>query len=222
MMRIRHAAWGFLVLASVARGAAAQAVSTLIADREAGAELEKIVAAARENGLPVNPILAKVRYAVMMRSPAPRVVAAANGVAGRLADARNALAPHPDSTDIAAGENALGAGVSAKSLQEIRKVSPNKPVAVPVGVLAQLVASNVPEKKAAKYVTDLIKHGATGDQLATLGNDVNADVRLGDAATRALELRMNRLNAVLGVPGANGDAATAPTSLQSGDGKKKP
>jgi hypothetical protein len=132
------------------------------------------------------------------------------------------LAPHPDSTDITAGENALGAGVSTKSLQEIRKVSPNKPVAVPVGVLAQLVASNVPEKKAAKYVTDLIKRGATVDQLATLGNQVNADVSVGDAATSALELRMNRLNAVLGVPGANGDAAAIPSSLQSGDGKKKP
>jgi hypothetical protein len=236
MMTVGRVRWGFVVLVSVARAAAAQSISAnathadsvnaivaLVADREASAELARIVAATEQNGLPVHPILAKVRYAVIVaHAPAPRIVAAANAVAARLEDARSALAPHPTPTDIMAGENALWSGVSTKSLQEIRKASQNKSVAVPLGFLAQLVVSNVPEKKATKYVTDLIKRGATADQLVALGNDVNADVKLGTAATSALELRMSRLNAVLGVPGASGDAAAAPTSLQSGDGKKKP
>jgi hypothetical protein len=200
----------------------AQDVSTLIPDREASAELAKIVAAAAQSGLPVDPILAKVRYAVMVaHAPAPRILAAAHAVAARLEDARNALAPHPTPTDISAGENALGSGVSRKSLEQIRKVSANRPVAVPLGVLAQLVASNVPEERAAKYVTDLIKRGATSDQLVALGNDVNADIKLGSGAMSALELRMNRLNAVLGAPGASADV-TAPAAVTSGDGKKKP
>ena len=219
----KRALAGFLVLITAARIAAAQDVASMVADKDAGAELAKIVTSAEQKGLPIDPIIARVRYAVMMRAPAPRIVAAAHGVAARLEDARNALAPQPTAKDIIAGEDALGSGVSKKSLQEIRKISANKPVAVPLGVLAQLVASEVPEKTATKYVTDLIKHGATAEQLATLGNDVNADVKLGSAATNALELRMNRLNAVLGAPGANADAAASvPTSLQSGDGKKKP
>jgi hypothetical protein len=222
MMRVARWQWGLLVLISVARTAASQDVPVLGTDREASAELAKIVAAAKENGLPVDPILAKVRYGVMMHAPAPRIVAAAHAVATRLEDARSALAPQPTAKDIAAGENALGSDVSRKSLQEIRKVSPNRPVAVPLGVLAQLVANKVPEKKAVKYVTDLIKHGATDQQVADLGNDVNTDVKLGGAGLNALELRMNRLNAVLGAPGGNADAASVPTSLQSGDGKKKP
>jgi hypothetical protein len=194
----------------------------MVADRDASAELAKIVAAAEQNGLPIDPILAKVRYAVMVaHAPAPRIVAAAHAVAARLEDARKALAPHPTPTDISAGENALGSGVSRKSLEQIRKVSANRPVAVPLGVLAQLVASNVPEERAAKYVTDLIKRGATADQLVALGNDVNADIKLGSGAMSALELRMNRLNAVLGAPGAGADVA-APAALTSGDGKKKP
>lgn len=212
-----------IVLACAARLGTAQDISGLVADRDASAELAKIVAAVRQNGLPLEPILAKVQYAVMVRAPAPRIVAAAHAVAARLEDARSALAPQPSPTDIVAGENALGSGVSRKSLEEIRKVSPNKPVAVPLGVLAQLVASSIPEKRATKLVTDLIKRGATVDQLASLGNDVNDDVmNLGTAAKTALEMRMNRLNAVLGAPGANADAASVPTSLQSGDGKKKP
>jgi hypothetical protein len=215
--------WSLPVLISVVRGAAAQDVSVLITDKEASAELAKIVAAAEQAGLPTDPILAKVRYAVMVaHAPTPRIIAAAHAVAARLEDARNALAPHPTPTDISAGENALGVpGVSRKSLEQIRKVSANRPVAVPLGLLAQLVASKVPEDRAAKYVTDLIRRGATADQLVALGNDVNADIKLGSGAMSALELRMNRLNAVLGVPGASSDVA-APAALTSGDGKKKP
>jgi hypothetical protein len=221
-MRVSRWQLGLLVLISAARTAASQDVPILGSDREASAELAKIVAAAQESGLPVDPILAKARYGVTVHAPASRIVAAARAVAKRLEDARSALAPQPTANDIAAGENALGSEISRKSLQEIRKVSPHKPVAVPLGVLAQLVANKVPEKKAVKYVTELIKHGATDQQVADLGNDVNAEVKLGSSAVDALEMRMNRLNAVLGAPGANGDAASVPTSLQSGDGKKKP
>lgn len=195
----------------------------LVGDREASAELARIVEATRMGGLPVDPILAKVRYAVLVaHAPAPRIVAAARAIAARLEDARNALAPHPTPTDIAAGEDALSSGVSRKALQDVRKVSTNKPVAVPLGVLAQLVVSGVPEKRAAKYVTDLISRGASAEQLVALGNDVNADVALGSRASNALELRMNRLNAVLGIPTASGDAASSPAAIQAGDGKKKP
>lgn len=195
----------------------------LVGDREASAELARIVEATRMGGLPVDPILAKVRYAVLVaHAPAQRIVAAARAIAARLEDARNALAPHPTPTDIAAGEDALSSGVSRKALQDVRKVSTNKPVAVPLGVLAQLVVSGVPEKRAAKYVTDLISRGASAEQLVALGNDVNADVALGSRASNALELRMNRLNAVLGIPTASGDAASSPAAIQAGDGKKKP
>ena len=202
---------------------AQDASDLLVGDREASAELAKIVEATRVGGLPVDPILAKVRYAVLVaHAPAPRIVAAARAIAARLEDARSALAPHPTPTDIAAGEDALSSGVSRKALQDIRKVSANKPVAVPLGVLAQLVANGVPEKRASKYVTDLISRGATAEQLVALGNDVNADIALGSRASNALDVRMSHLNAVLGIPTANGDAASTPTSLQSGDGKKKP
>src|SRR5678815_4041711 len=132
MKSIARAGLGLIVLACATRVAAAQEISALVADREASAELAKIVATVRQNGLPLEPILAKVQYAVMVRSPAPRIVAAAHAVAARLEDARSALAPQPTATDIVAGENALWSGVSRKSLEEIRKVSPNKPVAVPL------------------------------------------------------------------------------------------
>jgi hypothetical protein len=141
----------------------------------------------------------------------------------RLEEARKALAPHPTERDIIAGQDALSASVSSKALRDIRKVSPNRPVAVPLGVLAQLVSNHIPEDRASRIVTDLIKHGASEDQILALGKDVNADVAVGARPNIALDLRMSRLNAVLGIPTSTTDgvSATAPTSLD-GPGKKKP
>src|SRR4029079_11290184 len=100
MMKVAGIAWGFVVVISVSRGAAGQSISanathadsinaivSLVADRNASAELAKIVAATEQNGLPIHPILAKVRYAVIVaHAPAMRTVAAASAVAARLED----------------------------------------------------------------------------------------------------------------------------------------
>jgi hypothetical protein len=216
---------GMLLLVGVASRAFAQDTTALITgDREASAELADIIQAAKSDGLPIDPILAKVRYAVFVAHASPaRTVAAARATMARLEEARKALAPHPTERDIIAGQDALSASVSSKALQAVRKVSPNRPVAVPLAVLAQLVGNHISEDSASRIVTDLIRRGASTKQIADLGNDVNQDVALGTRASSALELRMNRLNAVLGIPTSNGDAvtATSPTSLD-GPGKKKP
>lgn len=193
-------------------------------DPEANAQLAKIVSATQQKGLPTDPILAKVRYGVELHAAPTRIVAAARAVASRLEVARDALAPRATDLDIAAGEGALGSGMTsdehpsvqsvADALRAVRAASPNQPVVVPLGVLSQLLASSVPVKRAATIVTDLIRRGATTSQLATLGNDVNSDVLYGMQATYALDLRMRTLNAVLaplGAAAANGDAFGAST-----------
>jgi hypothetical protein len=214
-----------LLAATTASVAIAQETMPLIAgDKAASAELSKIIEGVRASGLPVEPIVAKINYGILMKAPALRIVAAARGTAARLEEARDALAPHPTESDIAAGENALSSNVSVKSIKEIRRVASNRPVAVPLGLLSQLVVSGVQEPKAAKMVTDLIRHGASVEQLANLGNDFNSDVQQGAKANNAFDLRLNHLNAVLGVP-------TITTTTTAGDfaasvpppgGKKKP
>ena len=220
---------GSLFAMTLVRVAAAQDTTALIAgDRATSAELAKIIEGARSKGLPVEPILSKIGYAVNIAHAAgPRIVAAARATAARLEEARDALAPNPTPNDIDAGGKALSANVSTKSLQDVRKASGNRPVAVPLGVLTQLVANNVDEAKATKYVTDLIRRGVTTEQLVALGNDVNSDVGLGTKANNSMDLRGSRLTAVLGVP--TGAAATAlDQGLQAGaasptpPGRKKP
>jgi hypothetical protein len=85
-------------------------------------------------------------------------------------------------------------------------------------VLAQLVASGVPAKRAAAIVTDLIKRRATAEQLVALGTNVNADVASGAQASAALDTRLRGLTAVLAPSGAT----TTGPGISSLTGPKKP
>ena len=208
-----------LAIAGAARTARAQdSVSQLAADRETAVQLARIVDSARALGLPTDPIVAKIRRGALLRTPPERIVVVARAVATRLAEARVALAPAPTAAEIAAGADALSvAGVTSDALRAVRSARPDKPVAVPIGVLTQLVASGVPAKRATEIVTDLIKRGANNVQLVALGNDVDFDIGRGARATAALDVRLRGLTAVLAPSSGSATAA----GLQSTDAPKK-
>ena len=102
-------------------------------------------------------------------------------------------------------------------MRAVRTASGDQSVSIPLGVLAQLVASGVPAKRAAAIVTDLIKRRASAAQLAALGTNVNADVAGGAQATAALDTRLRGLTAVL-APSA---AATTDPGITAASGPKK-
>src|SRR5207247_5208 len=104
-------------------------------DDQSAAEVQRIVDAAAERGLPPKAVVSEVRLASFAHLPGPRVVAAARAVAQRLEVARDALAPNPMAEDIRAGEVALRNRVPRDVLASIRKERPTRSVAVPLGVL---------------------------------------------------------------------------------------
>ncbi|MGH7623333.1 MAG: hypothetical protein ACREMU_13400 [Gemmatimonadaceae bacterium] len=214
---------GIAVMSGLAGPASAQdSLPPSAPDSAAASQLSQIVNAVRANGLPADPIIAMARLGALTHAPSARIVAAARLVAARLATARTALAPKPSAADIAAGEDALSIGVQADALRVVRAASPNRSVAVPLGVLAQLVASGVPTKRAMTMVTDLMKQGVTNTQLVALGNDVNADVARGARPEASLETRMGGLTAVL-APGASSvGAAFTGSSVPTGPKKPQP
>jgi len=189
-------------------------------DREIASRLTGIVDSARARGLPTAPIIAKISQGVLLHAAPDRIVTAAQSVASRLDDARTALAPKPTAADIVAGGDALSVtGVTKTALEAVRSTSPNKPVAVPLGLLAQLVASGVPATRATQIVTELVKRGASNAQLVALGNDVNSDVGHGARANASLDVRLRGLTAVLApIPQAT---ASQPADI-SASGPKKP
>jgi hypothetical protein len=197
---------------------AQDSMAFLAGDRQTAAQIEHIVETARGQGLPAEPIIAVARHAMLIHAAPARMVAAAQAVARRLALAREALAPSPTPSDIAAGEDALGInGVSADALRAVRAVSPTRPVAVPIGVLAQLVAGGVPSARATATVIDLMRRGATSAQLVALGGDVNADVAAGSRADAALGVRLDGLTPFL-ARSSSAQTVTAGTQAMSSAG----
>ena len=210
-----------LLVASSKVTAAQDSLPLATLDRDVAMRLTRIVDSAGSRGLPTEPIVAKISQGVFFHAAPDRIAVAAHSVVARLDEARVALAPKPTQSDIAAGENALGVdGVTKTALQAIRSTSPNRPVAVPLGLLAQLVASKVPLARATKIVTDLIKRGASDPQLLALGNNVSADVVHGAQAMASLDVRLRGLTAVLAPLGSAAAAVDGPQSAASGPGKK--
>lgn len=207
-------------LAASARGAAAQDSAVAGLDRESAAQVERIVEATRARGLPVDPILSKVRFALVVHAAPARIVATAQAVAIRLEAARAVVAPHATAGDIAAGEEALSFEVPKDVLRKVVQASPNRSVAVPIGVLTQLVVSGVPAGKAGDIVTELIRRGASAAQLVALGNDVNGDVQSGAKAAESADIRMRGLTPLLAPAGAASQSTV--DGAMASDPRRKP
>jgi hypothetical protein len=201
------------------RGAVAQEAAGITAlapslDPESAAAVTKEIEHARERGLPVEPLLDKVRQGNVMRAPGPRIRAAVTALAGRMASAREALAPSPSTAEIVAGADALSVGASREALTRLKQSIPsNASVAVPLGVLAQLVSRGVPAEKATVMVAQLVKGGAPPATLIALGADVEKDVAAGIPADVALDVRVRGVQMQTGVPGAATIDASAPGAL---------
>jgi hypothetical protein len=184
-------------------------------DAETVARVAEIAATASSSGLPADPVFNEMKLGALYHVAGSRIVAAARSVAERLAVARAALQPEPTTDDIKAGAEALKYGISEAVLRDIRKARKG-PVAVPIGVLIQLVSSpnNMKVERASAIVLDLVRRGADTRIFADLGNAVNADVAQGKTADQSLAWHLESLQPLLG-PGA-GSAGTTSDSFTTG------
>ena len=176
---------------------------------------------ARTRGLPVEPLVDKALEGATKRAAGPRIQAAVSALLRRLELARDALAPNPGPRDIAAGADALAYGATREALTAMRAIRPNESVAVPLGVLTQLVASGVSVSRATRAVAELLRRGARDEQLIALNEDVRSYVAAGASPEAALDVRARGLTAVL--PPAGGAVAgdvSAPGTTSLGGAKK--
>ncbi len=155
--------------------------------------------AAMAKGLPPAPFVAKAMEGQLKHASPERVRSAMRGLATRIELARTQLAPATDA-ELSAGADALAAGVSGETLRELRRTWPTKSVALPLGVLAELVSRGIAPPKAAKQVLALMNRGATAQQLAALGHDIEDDIRNGRGADAALDLRVRGIMGALAPP----------------------
>jgi hypothetical protein len=184
----------------------------------------QVIEGARARDLPTDPLVDRALEGAMKRAPGARIRAAVSTLARRLDVARGALAPSPTAADIAAGAGALSVGVPRETLRTIRSIQPDRPVAVPLGVLTELVARSVPVDQAATLVVQLLRRGATPTQLVALGEDVQRDIAAGIEPGTAIDLRTRGVASTLpgGSTATAGDflnTPNAPTLESTGGGR---
>jgi hypothetical protein len=180
-----------LVGAALAWPALARAQAAPVAlDSATSAAIAPIVAEARAKQLPVDLLYVKAREGQVMHAPLAAVTAAVRALAERLHMAHEALAPNPSDQELRAAVDAIKAGVPAESLRAMRKAARDESLAVPLGVLTQLVVSGVPVEKASMRVVDLLQRGAGPKNFIALNESVRQDVAAGRRPDESLDLRL--------------------------------
>lgn len=148
---------------------------------------------ARTRGLPVQPLVAKVREGQIKRAAPERIRVALAALATRLDSARSALGTSSRDAEIIAGADAIAAGVDQASLRAVRAASGARDLAAPLGALAQLVASGVGNRRATQMIVELLKKDAGPRELLAFGMDVEKDVGAGVPAEESAVFRLRAI-----------------------------
>ncbi|BAH40942.1 MAG TPA: hypothetical protein DGD08_17305 [Gemmatimonas aurantiaca] len=194
-----------------------------IDDAGARTAIRTLIADAAAKGLPTSPLVTKVREGIAKRATPDRIRNATSLLVDRLEKASSALAPTRSSEELAAGADALQAGVPASTLRDMRKLWPGKPLTVPLGVLSEMVASGVSQSVATRRVRELLIKGASSAQFASMGTEVRNDIASGLAPNAAMELRSKGVISLLNYQAQvlNGMQPASPAPIRPGTPPKK-
>jgi hypothetical protein len=197
-MRVMRTVACAILVALLARGREAGAQDqpdrTLPAQLSAAtrATLERIIDSARVAGLPIDPLYSKVREGVFRSADEPRVIAAVQRLGRDLGDARSALGDSARPEEIAAGANALRAGLKPADLSRLRDArarGTGHPLTVALVVLADLATRGVPPALAAASVNELVSRNVSDGSLMSFRQNVERDLLGGRSPASALDAR---------------------------------
>ncbi|MDB4905276.1 MAG: hypothetical protein JWO05_60 [Gemmatimonadetes bacterium] len=192
----------FVVLGAGALGAQDARLARRL-DAPTQAAVLKLIDVARSRGLPTEPLVEKALEGATKRAPREAIERALTRRMDRLQLSRETLGAASSDADVAAGATALEVGVPTDAIRDLRAIRPTRSVAVPLAVLAELVAHGVPVAKASQMVAVLMRRGVSEGQLVALGRDVQGDIATGASPEASLDVRTRYLVAMLPVPGAN-------------------
>jgi hypothetical protein len=179
--------------AALAGGLAAQDVPTRLDGRvspEVRHAVQGIAADAAAHGLPVDPLVQKAIEGAAKGVPGDRVIAAVRALAGRLAEAMEAVrqggVAAPSEEVVEGGADALNAGISGRQVSDLVRVSqpPHDP-ALTLRVAATLAALGVPAKQTLQLVQEMISAGRSPSDLLGLPGQVQAGVARGATPAQA-------------------------------------
>lgn len=161
-------------------------------DAATAGEVQRLVDAARADGLPTEPLVSKALEGEAKGAPPERIVAAVRAQSAALGEARTALGASSSEAEMVAGAGALLSGVPADSLARLRGTRPGKPLVVPLVVLADLMARKVPGDAAVTAVIAVTRAGARDADLLRLRERVERDIARGMTPANAALTRARR------------------------------
>jgi hypothetical protein len=178
-------------------------------DPETARAVSACVDSARVEGLPTEPLVQRALEGATKQAGPPRIEGAVRALLHRLRVARSALGPAGREEEIVAGASALQAGVPDTTIARLRRSRPDRSLAVPLVVLADLIARGVPGEAAASMVVRISRAGVGDDRLLDFRKKVEKDILSGASPGSAARIRANGL-----VPGA-GNVPASPARRAS-------
>ena len=186
---------------------------------------ERLVARAREQGLPVDPLVDKALEGAAKGVPPGRVLAVLEELATGLARARGLLAAsgfQPAPPDIAAVADGLRRGVPEHAVRELSAgAQPGEPIALAVHTLADLLERGVPVAMALDVLTAWRGQGAQTAELVELPAAIERLMRQGVLPSQAAQAVAAAMRAGRG-PGAAGPPGGFPPARGRGPGADGP
>jgi hypothetical protein len=123
------------------------------------APVQSLVDSAKNDRLPTEPLIQKALEGYSKGADSARIVSAVRSLLDQLGVARSALGPEAREPDLVAGAACLRSGADPAMLSELHALSAGRSVAVPLGVLSDLVASGIKVPRAWDAVRDVARTG---------------------------------------------------------------
>jgi hypothetical protein len=211
---LRHALGVALSLVAIGAAGAQRVPADIPAVPALKPEFER----AEKLGLPTEPLIATARFGYQVSIPTSKIREAVKGQTDRMVIAREALAPVQSDAELTAGAEALRQKIPAKVLKSMRAANPSRSLAVPIGVLHDLVLRGVPVPQATTTVEALLKRNHNDVQIAALNQEVHALVASSGLAPSAAIEALSR--GVLSLPQSAGvGAVVAPQTVKPPGGR---
>jgi len=185
-----------LLLAASARLARVSAQDARLAkrlDKTTLSAVNAIMDSARAAKLPTAPLVDKALEGAARGSEGSRIVNAVHQLSMRMATARGVLGASATADEIKTAAAALDVGVGERDLARVHAACGKQPVTMPLAVLNDLIARNVPIPTATDLVLQLARARVKDQDLVLFQRNVRADIDRGADASVAATTRTRGL-----------------------------
>lgn len=176
---------------------------------EPAERIREAVERAREEGLPVEPVVDKALEGAAKGVAPPRVAAVVSGYVDRLSRGRDLLPDGASGALVTAAADALRRGVPGEAVRALARTrSEETPMALVV--LGDLVEMGVPAEPAEAVVRQALEKGHTGDELLVLPAAVRRRIRSGAPPEQAASTVAEGIRRGAPLPVPSGGPETGP------------